>query len=131
LCIRLSSEAKEVLGAFYLQLRKKYRSSDGAPITTRQLESLVRLAEARAKVELREVVTEQDAKDVVDIMKESLYDVLSDELGHVDFRRSKGMSKAKQTSEYMKALHRLSERRQTSIFTVQVCPLSGPCPLSS
>jgi hypothetical protein len=32
---------------------------------------------------------------VVDIMKESLYDVFVDEIGKVDFRRSGGMSKAK------------------------------------
>lgn len=30
------------------------------------------------------------------MMKESLYDVFSDEFGHVDFRRSGGMSKSKQ-----------------------------------
>jgi DNA helicase MCM8 len=36
--------------------------SGGAPITARQLESLVRLAEARARVDLREVVTRGDAE---------------------------------------------------------------------
>ena len=138
----LSSEASKVLQDFYLHLRKDHRSSDSTPITTRQLESLVRLTEvetitctmyivcimyikyeeyeywiaslvcclmnmyfslyplpfslplsylpfslisllslspslslslssfqARAKVELREVATEQDAKDIVEIMK--------------------------------------------------------------
>ena len=30
-------------------------------MTTRQLESMIRLAEARAKLELREIVTESDA----------------------------------------------------------------------
>jgi DNA helicase MCM8 len=50
-----------VLQQFYLSLRQKHKGIDGAPITTRQLESLIRLAEARAKMELREEVTEQDA----------------------------------------------------------------------
>jgi hypothetical protein len=36
--------------------------SGGAPITARQLESLVRLAEARARVDLREEVTRADAE---------------------------------------------------------------------
>ncbi len=69
---------------------------DCTPITTRQLESMIRLAEARAKCELRESVTAADAMDVVDIMKESLFDIFSDEFGHVDFRRSRGLSKSKQ-----------------------------------
>ena len=43
--------------------------SDSTPITTRQLESLVRLTEARAKMELREEATQQDAQDIIEIMK--------------------------------------------------------------
>lgn len=35
---------------------------DGPPVTVRQLESLVRLAEARARLELREEVTAEDAR---------------------------------------------------------------------
>ena len=42
-------EALQVLKAFYLELRAKAMATEGAPITTRQLESLVRLAEARAR----------------------------------------------------------------------------------
>jgi DNA helicase MCM8 len=52
-----------------------YHSMDSTPITTRQLEALVRLAEARAKLELREVVTKADAEDIVDLMSESLKQV--------------------------------------------------------
>jgi DNA replicative helicase MCM subunit Mcm2 (Cdc46/Mcm family) len=50
--------------AFYLQLRADSAApmSGGAPITARQLESLVRLAEARARVDLREEVTRADAE---------------------------------------------------------------------
>lgn len=45
-----------MLKAFYLELRKKAVASEGGvPITTRQLESLVRLAEARARADLRQV----------------------------------------------------------------------------
>jgi len=64
----LTPAAANVLQSFYLDLRQKYRSVDSTPITTRQLESMVRLAEARARLELREKVTESDAKDVVQIM---------------------------------------------------------------
>lgn len=61
---KLSAEAAVTLQRFYLTLRTKYRSNDSTPITTRQLESMIRLAEARARSELREHVTEQDAVEV-------------------------------------------------------------------
>lgn len=57
----MTKEAADVLQQFYLQLRK-HSSADGSPITARQLESLVRLVEARARLELREEITKQDAK---------------------------------------------------------------------
>lgn len=87
--LRLSDEAGRMLQAFYLQLREKYRryllaplrvviggggasspstsvtsvdSADAPPITTRQLESLIRLAEARARLEATDTVTEQHAQ---------------------------------------------------------------------
>lgn len=58
---RMSEDAAEVLQHFYLELRK-HSSADGSPITARQLESLVRLVEARARLELREEITKQDAQ---------------------------------------------------------------------
>ncbi len=44
---------------FYMELRSKHRGADSTPITTRQIESLIRLAEARARLELREFITVQ------------------------------------------------------------------------
>jgi DNA helicase MCM8 len=57
---------------------------------------MIRLAEARARAELRELVTEKDASDVVEIMKHTLWDSYQDENGRMDFNRSQhgvGMSK--------------------------------------
>ena len=56
-----------------------------ATITARQLESLNRLAEARARMDLREVVTDADAIDAIEVVKETiLYDVLTDAVGSYD-----------------------------------------------
>ena len=75
---KLTPAAAEVLQAYYLELRARSAAgADVTPITPRQLESLCRLAEARAKVELREVVTQSDALDAVEIMQESLKEVMS------------------------------------------------------
>ena len=45
---RLSTEAGEVLQEFYLELRKRRQTHDCTPITTRQLESLIRLTEVNS-----------------------------------------------------------------------------------
>jgi len=49
--------------------------------------------EARAKLELREVVTAEMAVDVVNLMRESMLDTLTDEFGGIDFSRTSGNSK--------------------------------------
>ena len=110
-----------MLQRFYISLRREHGDDDAAPITTRQLESLIRLSQARAKMELRQVrralllavsrlaslselcccawwqeVTREDAEDVVAVMKEALLEAYTDEFGVVDFSRAGGMSMAKQ-----------------------------------
>jgi DNA helicase MCM8 len=81
----LSPAARKRLGEFYLALREKQRGGDSVPITARQLESLIRLAEARARMDLREVVTDADAIDAIEVVKETiLYDVLTDAVGSYD-----------------------------------------------
>jgi len=57
----ISPEAAEVLKSFYLNLRDTSEMNTTIPITTRQIESLIRLAQARAKVVCRDVVTKDDA----------------------------------------------------------------------
>ncbi|HSQ48120.1 MAG TPA: hypothetical protein VLL96_00360, partial [Candidatus Deferrimicrobiaceae bacterium] len=64
------------LGDFYLAMRSA-SETEGSPvaITARQLESLVRIAEARARVALRKEVTAEDADAAINIMKRSLEEV--------------------------------------------------------
>jgi len=114
---RMSKAAGDILQEFYLTLRKGSTSADGTPITARQLESLVRLAEARARVDLRDEVTAEDAKDAVEIMRESLYDKYVDENGCVDFTRSGGMSQPKEAKRFMNELNKQSELQQKSYFS--------------
>ena len=68
-----------MIKSFYLNLRQQSAADPGAPpVTHRQLESLVRLAEARARIDLREQVTVEDAEEAVEIMKESLAGMICD-----------------------------------------------------
>ncbi|MBT0158822.1 minichromosome maintenance protein MCM [Candidatus Bathyarchaeota archaeon A05DMB-2] len=72
----LSNEALNRLSDFYLAMRAA-SETEGSPvaITARQLESLVRIAEARARVALRKEVSGEDAEAAIAIMKRSLEEV--------------------------------------------------------
>ena len=69
---------------------------------------------------MRDVVTKNDAEEVVGIMKESLYDVVRDDVGFVDFDRTTGMSKSKQVKAFVSILNREAEHKGSSMFTVRV-----------
>ena len=71
----LTPEAASALQQFYLQMRTVYEKTSTVSITARQLESLIRLAEARARAALRNVVTEEDAKAAIELMRKSLSEV--------------------------------------------------------
>lgn len=83
----LSNEAKEMLQQFFIELRSK-NLSYGIPITVRQLESCIRLAQARAKVELREEVTAKDAYEVIELLNFSLVKTQCDEFSGFGFKKS-------------------------------------------
>ena len=62
----LTDEAKERIKEFYLDLRGKYDSSDSiVSILARQLEALVRLSEAYAKMALRNKVRKEDVEEII------------------------------------------------------------------
>jgi replicative DNA helicase Mcm len=69
-------DALNRLSDFYLAMRSA-SETEGSPvaITARQLESLVRVSEARARVALRSEVTAADADAAIAIMKRSLEEV--------------------------------------------------------
>lgn len=75
-------EACEVLKDFYISLRENAsNNSNTLPITSRCLDSLIRLAQARAKLELRNVVTRADTIDVVKLVQESIFEACYLEMG--------------------------------------------------
>ena len=74
----LTKEAMERLKDFYLQLRKTGGAEDSIPPTPRTLEALIRLSTARAKVLLKDSVTEEDALGAIALMNRMVEDVLTD-----------------------------------------------------
>jgi replicative DNA helicase Mcm len=72
----LTQEALKRLNDFYLAMRSVSETeSSPVAITARQLESLVRIAEARARAALRKEVLAEDAEAAINIMKKSLQEV--------------------------------------------------------
>jgi MoxR-like ATPase len=74
----LSKEAVQRLKDYYLDLRKAGMEEGQIPPTPRTLESLIRVATARARVLLRDEVTEEDALAAVALMNRMVEDVLTD-----------------------------------------------------
>ncbi|MFH1608155.1 MAG: minichromosome maintenance protein MCM [archaeon] len=76
---KLSHKAVEEIKKFYVELRNKPVASESAmrpiPISARQLQALIRMSEASAKVRLSEEVSLEDAKKAIEIMKYYLMQV--------------------------------------------------------
>ncbi|KAE8817932.1 DNA replication licensing factor MCM8 [Hordeum vulgare] len=62
-------------------------------------------------------IAQGTTKDVVEIMKESLYGKFGDEHGCVDFARSGGMSQQKEAKRLMSAINKQSELQQKDTFS--------------
>ena len=71
----MTKDAENIIKQFYTSQRMKKDMSSPIAITPRQLESLTRLAEAHARVSLRDKVIADDANAAVKIMEESFENV--------------------------------------------------------
>jgi replicative DNA helicase Mcm len=74
---KLTDEANKYLQNYYLELRGLSHDAKESPvaITVRQLESLVRMAEAHARMALKVNADVDDAKAAIELMKESMKEV--------------------------------------------------------
>ncbi|ASJ09889.1 cell division protein [Thermococcus sp. P6] len=86
----MSREAMEELKRYYVRMRKGFRTSgdeEGVqpiPITARQLEALIRLSEAHARMRLSETVEREDARAAIGIIEEMIGKIAVDEEGTLD-----------------------------------------------
>ena len=74
----LTKAASDRLRDFYLELRRTGGAEDSIPPTPRTLEALIRISTARARVLLRDEVTEEDALSAIALMNRMVEDVLTD-----------------------------------------------------
>ncbi|ODV94668.1 hypothetical protein PACTADRAFT_50531 [Pachysolen tannophilus NRRL Y-2460] len=80
---RLSKEAAEMLSSHFVEIRKRVNnlesissSRSSIPITIRQLESLVRISEALAKIQLSPIATEEHVKEALRLFNASTLDAI-------------------------------------------------------
>ena len=85
----LTMEAKERIKAFYLEIRAEYDSEDAiVSILARNLDGLIRLSEAHAKMALSDKVLASDVEAILPYYKQYLHDIGYDEAtGKVDLDR--------------------------------------------
>ena len=88
---KLSHSALEEIKSFYLKMRGGSGGEEGiraVPISARQLEALVRLAEASAKLRLSDEVSREDARRGIELLEYSLSQIgLDKETGQIDIDR--------------------------------------------
>ncbi|MCD6463967.1 minichromosome maintenance protein MCM [Candidatus Woesearchaeota archaeon] len=89
---KLTDAALEEIKQYYLKMRSASSIEEGGirtiPISARQLEALVRLAEASAKTRLSSRVTKKDARRAIDLVHYCLAQIGTDpETGRIDIDR--------------------------------------------
>jgi replicative DNA helicase Mcm len=124
---KLSEQALEELKEYYVRMRSSGISEEkgikAIPISARQLEALVRLAEATAKIRLSDTITRKDAKYAINLLHYCLEQVGMDpETGKIDIDRiSTGIT----TSERSKILgvreiiHELEEKLHAKSIAIE------------
>ncbi|PVX27576.1 MAG: Minichromosome maintenance protein MCM [Candidatus Bathyarchaeum sp.] len=118
---QLTADAAEVIEDFYVELRKSAEGGGAIPITARQLESLVRLAEARARMALRSEVNKEDARAAVRLMEESLRMVAMDRItGRIDIDRQVSKMSAEQRSSSDIIIKALRDMEAEGTSTVNI-----------
>merc|ERR1712130_592419 len=71
---KLHQMDQEKVAKMYADLRRESMATGSIPITVRHIESMIRIAEAHAKMHLREFVSEDDVNMAMRVMLESFID---------------------------------------------------------
>jgi len=114
----ISEEAAQCLVTNYTDLRNQGGSREVVSATPRILESLIRIAESLAKMELREVVTRADVEEAVRLLKAATYAAAIDpETGLIDMEQliaGVGAGKRKRAKELESLLGEVLAERAKS-----------------
>ena len=71
---RMTSVDQEKIAQLYAKLRRESLVTGSVPVTVRQIESMVRIAEAHARIHLRDFVNDDDINVAIQIVLQSFID---------------------------------------------------------
>ncbi|RLF63692.1 MAG: hypothetical protein DRN30_06275 [Thermoplasmata archaeon] len=111
---RLTEEAEELIKDFYVNLRKKGREHKVLTITARQIEALIRLAEASARMRLSDKVTKEDAIRAIRIFEAAMRSALPEEGGLYDYLPVAGGERSSNVSKIAQAKYMIIEKFRAS-----------------
>ncbi len=81
----LTEEAEKRIIEFYVGMRSRAKENSPVPVTARQLEALIRIAEASARIRLSDRIELEDVERVIGIIRKSLEQIALDpETGEID-----------------------------------------------
>lgn len=80
----LSKEARDKIVSYYVEKRKEMQGMDYITISKRQLEAIIRLAEAHARMRLSNIIEVKDIETAIRLMDFSLKQVAQTEEGTID-----------------------------------------------
>ena len=111
---RLTPEAMKVLEEFYVSVRMGGVEEDTpVPITARQLEAIIRLAEASAKLQLKDEVDANDAERAIALQRKCLEAVGMDpETGKIDIDKVEGRTPTSDRDRMNKVLEEIGSLEQ-------------------
>ncbi|MDO8625531.1 MAG: LAGLIDADG family homing endonuclease [Candidatus Diapherotrites archaeon] len=96
----LTKEAIQSISEYYVNLREQGKKEGTYSATHRQLEGLVRLSEASARIRLSNTVDEQDAQRAIRLLRTSLQELVTDkETGRIDIDMITSGQTANQTQQ--------------------------------
>ncbi len=106
----LTDEANEVLKEFYVSTRNSSVDEEApVPITARQLEAIIRLAEASAKIRLKSTVDKEDAEKAVRLQLSCLKEVGVDpETGEIDIDKVEGRTPKSDRDKFQRVTEEIS-----------------------
>jgi len=124
---KMSDAAIEELKSYYISMRNMGVSDEGGiksiPITARQLEGLVRLSEAAARIRLSKIVTKKDAQKAIELVDYCLNQIAKDtETGQIDIDRLSSRITATQRSSISimkEIIHALEEQQKEKIISIE------------
>ena len=107
----LSPDVSRMLKNFYVKMRGRAEGGRApVPITLRQFEAMMRIAEASAKIQLSDTIRKDDAQRAIRLMKASLKDLGSDvETGEIDVDKSEGGTPFSERSKISKILNLIDQ----------------------